>query len=170
MNTLEAIRTRRSIRVYQPNQPIPAEVMKEVLTAAMYAPSAGNQQPWQFVIIDDPAILQKIPTIHPHAEMAKQAPAAVLVCGDKRLEKYAGYWVQDCSAAIQNLMLAAHEQGVGTVWTGIHPNESRVKDFQQTFHLPKEVIPLALVVMGYPVEKPGMPERYREERVHHNKW
>jgi nitroreductase len=169
MNTLEAIRTRRSIRVYQ-SKLIPAEVIQEILTAAMYAPSAGDQQPWQFVVVDDPKILTQIPTIHPHAEMAQRAPAAILVCGDTRLEKYAGFWMQDCSAAIQNLLLAAHELGVGSVWTAVYPQEGRVRDFQKMFNLPQQVLPLALVVLGYPAEKPATPQRYQEERVHRNKW
>jgi len=169
MNTLEAIRTRRSIRAYQ-SKPIPADVLREILTAAMYAPSAGDAQPWQFVVINDRATMEEIPALHPNAEMAAQAGGAVLVCGDLRLEKYPGNWVSDCSAAIQNLMLAAHDQGIGTVWTAIYADQQRVEVFQKRFGLPAQVIPLALIVMGYGAEQPATPSRYREDRIHHNKW
>jgi nitroreductase len=169
MNTLEAIRTRRSIRSYK-DLPVSSEILHELLAAAMSAPSAGNQQPWEFVIVDDRALLDQIPTIHPYAEMCRQAPVGILVCGDPRREKHPGYWVQDCSAAIQNLLLAAHEKGLGAVWTGIYPREERVADMRKLMKLPEAVVPLAFIVLGYPNEAPPPQDRYREERVHKNGW
>ena len=116
MNTLDAIRTRRSVRKYAAGRkPVAPETVRILLEAAMAAPSAGNQQPWHFVVVDDPAILDQIPAIHPFAQMAREAPLAVLVCGDTSLEKHKGYWVQDCAAAVENLLLAAHDQGLGAV-------------------------------------------------------
>jgi nitroreductase len=169
MNTVEAILTRRSIRKYA-DQPVSSEMVKELLRSAMSAPSAGNEQPWQFVVIDDRSILDQIPTINPYAGMAKDAPLAVLVCGDLHLEQFAGYWVQDCSAAIQNLLLAAHDKGLGAVWTGIYPMEDRTMSFRKMFNLPDHVIPLALVVIGYPAQQIPPEDRYREDRVHYNSW
>jgi nitroreductase len=169
METFEAIRTRRSIRQFE-NRSIPDEIIKDLLTAAMSAPSAGNQQPWHFVIIDDPQALGKVPELNPYAGMARQAPLAILVCGDLNLEKFPGYWVQDCSAATQNMLLAAHAKGLGAVWTGIFPLEDRVEGFRALCGLPENVIPLALVVLGYPAQSLKPENRFLEERLHKNRW
>src|SRR5512142_911151 len=107
MDALEAILTRRSVRRYTP-EPIAEELLHELLDAAMHAPSAGNEQPWHFVVVTDRETLAAIPRFHPYAVMLRQAPAAIVVCGDPTLEKYHGYWVQDCAAATENLLLAAH--------------------------------------------------------------
>jgi len=114
MEVLEAIHTRRSIRKFQ-SQPVPDELVTVFLAAAMSAPSAGNQQPWQFVVITDPELLGQVPSINPYAAMAEKAPLAVLVCGDLALERFPGFWVQDCAAAVQNLLLAVHSHGLGAV-------------------------------------------------------
>ena len=120
---------------------------------------AGNAQPWQFLIVDDPDILKKVPTINPYAAMAPKAPACVVICGDLDAEKYKGYWVQDCSAAVQNMLLAATGLGLGTVWTGIYPMEDRVTGFQRLLELPERIIPLALVVVGRPANQPERKSR-----------
>ncbi len=169
METLEAIRTRRSIRQYT-SQPVPEEMVEELLRAAMAAPSAGNEQAWQFVVISDREILGSIPRIHPYCQMAAQAPVAILVCGDLSRQKHQGYWVQDCSAAIQNLLLAAHARGLGAVWTGIYPVEERVKAFREMMGLPPEVVPLALIPVGWPAEAPPPEDRYDPARVHRDRW
>ncbi len=109
MDTLVAIHTRRSIRTYL-NQPVPEELIQKLLAAAMQAPSARNQQPWQFVVIDDRAILAKIPKVMPNAPMAGSAPLAILVCGDLDLEQSEGYWV-DCAAAVENLARIKSRRG-----------------------------------------------------------
>ena len=169
MDLIEAIHTRRSIRKFQ-RKPVPDDRVHDLLAAAMSAPSAGNQQPWHFVAITDPQILGKVPDINPYAAMAKGAPLAILVCGDLDLEKYPGYWVQDCSAAVQNLLLAAHGKGLGAVWTGIYPLSDRVEGFKKLCHLPEKVIPLALVVIGYPAQNLSAEDRFRADRVHWNSW
>jgi nitroreductase len=169
MDVIEAIHTRRSIRKFQ-QKPVPEDLVKELLAAAMSAPSAGNQQPWQFVVITDREILGKVPDIHPYAAMAKDAPLAILISGDLTLEKFAGYWVQDCSAAAQNLLLAAHGKGLGAVWTGIYPLTDRVEKFKKLCKLPEKVVPLALVVIGYPAQTLKREDRFRGDRVHRNTW
>ncbi len=169
MNTLEAILTRRSIRKYLPD-PIPPEVVDILLRAAMSAPSAGNQQPWEFIVIDDLGILRKVPQIHPYVAMCHEAPLGIVVCGNTQREKFPGFWVQDCSAATQNLLLAAHEKGLGAVWTGIHPLEERVKAFRDLLGIPQVVVPLALVVLGYPAQAASPQDRFRAERIHRNQW
>lgn len=160
METCEAIRTRRSIRSFVP-KPVSAEDLQEILTAAMYAPSAGDEQPWHFVVIEDRAVLQRIPEVHPYASMAPQAGVGILVCGDLRLERYPGFWVQDCSAAVQNMLLAAPDLGLGSLWTGIYPAAERVSVFQKMFALPAEVVPLALVLVDQAAVKPAPPSHLR---------
>lgn len=169
MHTFEAIKSRRSVRRFTP-QPVPSRAVRDVLEAAMCAPSAGNQQPWQFVVIDDRALLDEVPSFSPYASMATEAPLAILVCGDTALAKYPGFWVQDCSAAVQNLLLAAHAQGLGAVWTGVHPDKEREEGFRRLLHLPDHIIPLAFIPLGHPAEFPAPVQRYREDRIHRNGW
>jgi nitroreductase len=169
MDAIEAIMTRRSIRRFKEGA-ISEQNVRLLLEAAMSAPSAGNEQPWQFIVIDDRKILDEIPGIHPYTAMLKQASMAILVCGDVSLEKHKGFWVQDCSAATQNLLLAAHALGLGAVWTGFHPMEDRVRGMQRLLGLPDHVVPLALVPLGHPDQPSGRKERFREDRIHRNRW
>jgi nitroreductase len=169
MDTLEAIRTRRSIRKYA-DQSVPEELISTLLAAAMQAPSARNQQPWQFVVIDDRAMLAKIPPLMPNAAMAAGAALAILVCGDLELEKSEGYWVVDCAAAVENLLLAAHALGLGAVWCGVYPREQRMQGLRRLVGLPKNVVAHSLVVLGYPAEQVAAENRYRPERVRRNGW
>jgi nitroreductase len=169
MDAMEAILSRRSIRRYT-DKAVPGELIKELLQAAMSAPSANNEQPWQFVIIDDRRILDEIPRFHPYAHMLREASWAIAVCGDLNLEMVSGYWVQDCSAAIQNILVAAHARGLGAVWLGVYPREDRVKAVQKLLGLPEYVIPLCFISIGYPAEKKPPSDRYNESRVHHNRW
>jgi nitroreductase len=169
MNTLETIRNRRSVRNYK-DQKIPEEIVMELLQAAMSAPSAGNEQPWQFIVIDDRKVLDSLMTANPNAKMCKEAQAAILVCGDTTKEKYPGFWVQDCSAAAQNILLAAHEKGIGSVWTGVYPIKERVEGFRKLLSLPENVIPFCLVPLGYPAKQAPQVDRFQKDRVHHNGW
>jgi nitroreductase len=166
---MEAILSRRSIRRYTPD-PVPEEVIQELLAAAMSAPSASNEQPWQFVVIDDRHLLDEIPKFHPYAGMLKQAPLAIAVCGDLKLETMSGYWIQDCSAATENLLLAAHAKGLGAVWLGVHPREERVNAVRELLGLPEQVRPLCLISIGYPAEQKPPSHRYDASRVHRNRW
>lgn len=169
VDAIEAILTRRSIRRYTPQQ-VSEETVRQLLQAAMSAPSAGNQQPWQFVVITERRLLDEIPRFHPFAAMLKEASVAIMVCGDLRLEKNKGYWVQDCSAATQNLLLAAHAKGLGAVWLGVYPREDRVVNARKLLGLPESVVPLCLVPLGYPAERIPSTERYDASRVHSNTW
>jgi len=169
MNTLEAIRTRRSVRSFAAD-PVPKEAIEEILRAAMSAPSAGNEQPWQFLVIDDRKKLDSITTANPNAKMCKEAQAAILVCGDTTKEKYPGFWVQDCAAATQNILLAAHAQGLGSVWTGVYPIMERVQGFKELMVLPGNIVPFSLVMLGYPSRVPAQVDRFQRDRVHNNSW
>jgi nitroreductase len=169
MDAMQAILTRRSIRHYT-GQPVAPDLVTAVLQAGMQAPSAGNQQPWHFVVITDPEIRQAIPAFHPYADMLPEASVAILVCGDLSLERYRGYWVQDCSAATQNILLAAHALGLGAVWVGLYPIEDRVVPMRKLLGLPDRVVPLALVPLGYPAQPIPPDNRFNAGRIHRDRW
>jgi nitroreductase len=169
MESMEAILTRRSVRRYT-DEPVAPELVNELLDAAMHAPSAGNEQPWHFVVITEREILDAIPSFHPYAVMLRQAPMAVLICGDSRLQKYPGYWVQDCAAATENLLLAAHDRGLGAVWVGVHPRVEREEGMRALLGIPAEVTPFALVPLGHPAEHPQRVARFDAARIHRNRW
>lgn len=169
METLQAIKTRRSIRRFL-DKPVARETARDLLEAAMFAPSAGNEQPWQFVVLDERKLLDEVPRLCATASMCRQAPMAILICGDSSLEKYPNFWVQDCSAATENILLAAHDRGLGAVWVGIYPLKDRIEAFRKFLGLPEEITPVCLVALGYPNESPAAPMRYREDRVHLNGW
>lgn len=169
METLEAIFTRRSIRAYT-SQPVPADVIEHLLRAGMQAPSAGNQQAWQFVAITDRPQLNALAEVLPYGKMLTTAPLGIIVCGDMEREKSKGYWVQDCSAATQNILLAAHAQGLGAVWLGVYPREDRVGEVRKALGIPETVIPLCAIAVGYPAEQKPPADRYDAARVHHNAW
>jgi nitroreductase len=169
MDAMDAILTRRSIRKYTP-QEISDEIVQKLLKAAMNAPSAGNQQPWHFIVIRSREILDEIPTFHQYAQMLKQAPLAIAVCGDLEKQIHEGYWLQDCSAATQNILLAAHALGLGAVWLGVHPRDNRIHGVQSLLKLPERILPLCLIAIGYPDEQKPPDDRFLPERVHYDKW
>jgi nitroreductase len=169
MDTSEAILTRRSIRKFI-DHPIPDEQIEKLLRAAMQAPSARNQQPWQFIVIDDRAILNAIPQIMPNASMAARSPLGILICGDLSLETSPGYWVVDCSAATENILLAAHSMGLGACWCGVYPRQERIDGLRKLLGLPENVMAHSLVVVGQPAEQPKPENRFRNDRVRKNHW
>jgi nitroreductase len=169
MDAMQAIFSRRSIRKYTAAN-VSDPVIEEILKAGMSAPSAGNQQPWHFVVLRDRKLLDAVPSFHPHSKMLAEAQAAVLVCGDESLEKHKGYWVQDCSAAVENMLIALQANGLGAVWLGIYPREDRVAGMRKLLNIPERVIPFALISIGYPGEKKGPEDRYDRTRVHRDKW
>jgi nitroreductase len=166
---MDTIRNRRSIRKYTA-QPVPQGLVTRLLEAAMSAPSAGNEQPWEFVVITDRELMQAITKVHPYSQMLKEAPLAIVVCGNLEREKYPGFWVEDCSAATENILLEAEESGLGGVWLGVYPHDERVRGLAELLGLPSSVIPLSLVAIGYPAEKKPPAERFDASRVHANRW
>ncbi|MCQ1536547.1 nitroreductase family protein [Methanosarcina sp. KYL-1] len=169
METMDAILTRRSIRKYL-SKPVTRDVIDEVLKAGMNAPSAGDEQPWHFVILDRHGLLEKIAKMHPYAKMLKEAPAAVLVCGDESMQKFRDFWVQDCSAASENMLLACHALGLGAVWLGIYPAEKMILEVRNLLSIPEHVIPFSIIAMGYPAEEKEGRFRYDVSRIHDNAW
>lgn len=169
METFLAIHTRRSIRSYT-SASVDRAIIEDILRAGMAAPSAGNQQPWRFVVIDDRTMLEKIPAMHPYAAMASKAACAIMVCGDSTAERYPGNWMLDCSAATQNILLALHDKGFGGVWCGLWPVEDRVVSFRTLIGAPEHIIPLALIPLGVPDQKPGAQDRFDAAKIHWNRW
>jgi nitroreductase len=167
MDTLEALLTRRSIRQFE-DKPVPDEMIRQILEAAMMAPSALNAQTWQFIVINERARLDAIAELHPYVKMALQVPVGILVCGDLTKEKFPGYWIQDCSAAMENLLLATHALGLGSVWTGIYPMEERIAGYRAVAELPEHIIPLGFAPIGWPAQQPKSQSRYQADRVHYN--
>ncbi len=166
---MKDILTRRSIRKYTDRQ-VTDDTVNSLLKAAMSAPSAGNQQPWQFVVIRDRKVLDEITGVHPYASMLKTAPCAILVCGDEKLETHKGFWVQDCSAATQNILVAANSMGLGTVWLGVYPREKRTDGLKKLLNIPDHVIPMSLIAVGFPAEKKDPADRFKKERIHYDRW
>jgi nitroreductase len=169
LDALTAIYSRRSIRLYT-GKPVPRSIVMELLRAAMSAPSAGNERPWHFIILTEREILDEIPHFHPYSAMLKQASVAILVCAETTLERHKGYWVLDCSAATENILLAAHARGIGAVWCGVYPSEDRVANLKKLLRLPDNIIPFSLVPLGFPAEQKEAAERFDGSRVHDNEW
>ncbi len=169
MDTLKAIHSRRSIRKFT-GKPVEQNALHEILKAAMFAPSARNTRAWYFIVEENSERLIQLADIHPYGKMLSTAGAAILVCGDLEREGSLLYHVQNCSAATQNALLAAHEMGLGAVWLGIQPREQRIRDMARFFNLPDHIVPVTLIAIGQPLEIPATPERFMPERVFYGTW
>lgn len=168
---IENIMTRKSVRQFT-SQPVSKDTLEIILKAGMAAPSAMNKQPWAFVVLDERAALDSLNAVHPYANL-KTATAAIIVCGDmeKTIEGPAReYWVQDCSAVSENILLAAHGLGLGAVWCGVYPMEERIKDVSEVLSLPANIIPLNIITMGYPAVNPDVKDKWNPEVIHWQKW
>lgn len=164
---IKTIFSRRSIRKYTPD-PVSEEDIKTLLEAAMAAPSASNRKPWHLVVVTERETLDKLADSHRYGKMLHDAPLCVAVCGDTSTSER--FWVQDCSAAAENLLLAATALGLGAVWLGVHPSEERVSDVREILGIPEGVTPLNLVSIGHPAEEKEPRTQYDEDRVHREKW
>jgi len=169
MDILTAIQNRRSIRKFTA-QKIERQILEELVRLGALAPSAMNQQAWRFVIIDEENLLQKIPEFSPYASFAKNAPAAILVCTDSKLEKISGFLEQDGAAAVENILLAASSFGLGATWTASYPLMDRVEGFRKLLNIQDEtIVPLALIVLGYPDLNFSLrPREMRENIISYN--
>jgi nitroreductase/dienelactone hydrolase len=171
-DALQTIMTRTSIRQYT-NQPVTKETVEKLLRAGMAAPTAVNAQPWHFVAITDKAKLAELAGTNRRGGMIKQAALAIVVCGDmdKAMKgKGQEYWIQDCSAATENILLAAHALSLGAVWTGLHPMEDRVSAVKQVLKIPETMTPLCTIVIGYPAENPTPKDKWKPENVSYNEF
>lgn len=167
---LDNIATRTSIRDYEA-RPVEKENIEKMLRAAMAAPTAMNKQPWHFVVVDQRNVLDALAGANPYAKMLKKAPLAIVVCGntDKMIEGGGrDFWIQDASAATENLLLAAHAMGLGAVWTGAYPSEERCISISKVLSLSDNLIPLNMIVVGYPAEHPQPKQKFKEENISYN--
>lgn len=162
MNFEEVLFNRRSKRSFLDKE-VEDEKIKKLLKAAMAAPSAHNKQPWQFVVIKDNEIMNQIMEFHKYSKMLKEAPVAIAVCGDKNA--YKDFWVQDCSAATQNLLLMAENLGLGAVWLGVYPVEEYYPKLANLLDLPDNIIPLNVIAVGYSDTESKRRDRYDENKV-----
>lgn len=169
MDLYAALFTRRSLRKYL-DKPISEEDEKLILKAAMLAPSACNEQPWNFICIRDAAMREKVSKTSPYTQMANCAPLVIVVCADSALDKARGMWVQDCAAATENMLLAARGKNIGSVWCGVYPEKERMAVLREMLGIPETIIPFALLCFGH-VER-GFTEasRFQAEKIHHDKW
>jgi nitroreductase len=168
-NPLTWLFSRRSIRKYSEGTIAESDI-DTILRAGMYAPPAVNKQPWHFIVTSDKELFSKIMEIHPNARFLGGASHAILVCGDEKLQHDDGYYLADCGAATQNILLSAHMLGIGSCWIGIYPREKRMELISELFGLPAHVKPFALVSLGYPDEVRQTPERFDRKKIHCNRW
>ncbi len=164
---VQLIFARRSIRKYT-SKPVSAEDVQTLLEAAMAAPSASNRQPWHFIVVTERATLDRLADAHPYGKMLFQAPLCIAVCGDTQLAPE--YWVQDCSAATENLLLAATALRLGAVWLGVYPVAERVSAVRGVLGVPESVVPLNLISIGHPAEHKDPRTQFDATRVHRERW
>ena len=165
----DPVLSRRSIRAYTA-APVSDEHVERLLRAAMAAPSAGNQQPWRFVVVTDRAVLTQIPTVHPYARMLDHAPLAIVVCGVEEGIRWPALWPQDCAAAVENILIEAVLLELGAVWLGVYPIDERVTALRRLLGMPDEAVPFAVVAIGHPAADKPPAERYRADWVHRERW
>ncbi len=162
--------TRRSVRSYT-DQIIEQEKIDYIMRAAMYAPSANNKRSWQFIVVDDKSIFERINNAHPYASMILEASHAIVVCGDLNIDVTGTRWMQNCAAATQNILLAAEFVGVGSCWLGVAPDVDRMDAIVTIFNIPTYVKPFSVITLGYPkTENKVADGRFEEYKVHYNKY
>lgn len=169
---IKNIMTRTSVRKYT-NEAVSKANIETMLRAGMAAPTAVNKQPWHFVVVTDREQLNALAAANRGTGMAAKAPLAIVVCGDMQ-KTLSGvgqdFWVQDCSAATENILLAANALGLGAVWTGLYPNEDRAKAVRDVVKAPEHIVPLCVIVIGHPADNPTPKDKWKPENVSYNKF
>jgi len=170
--TLMTILNRKSVRKFS-DQPVSKEQLETILRAGMAAPSAVNIQPWAFIAVTSREILDELNDRLPYAKMLRQSSAAIVVCGDLSKTNDAGYkdyWVQDCSAATQNILLAAEALGLGAVWTAVYHEQDRIDTVRDILNLPDHIIPLNVIPIGRPADDSPVKDKWKPENIHWDVW
>ena len=162
---LDAIFARRSVRKFN-GESIAPDVLEVMVKAGMAAPSGRNQQPWSFIAVTDRAQLDALCRELPYAKMLDKAAGAICVCGDTNDK----YWIEDCSAATQNILLACESLGYGAVWTAVHPTPERVESARRILSIPAEWVPLCVIPIGVPEGEHKPHDNFKKERLHWNRW
>lgn len=173
MNITEAMAARTSIRDYLDKEITRTDILR-LFKAGMTAPSARNIQPWHFMAITTDSVLESLSDALPNAPMLGRAPLGILVAADQ-YEAEAGtpgadFWIQDCSAATENILLAALDLGLGAVWLGVHPVKERIEAVKRILGLPDHIAPLSLIAVGHPAREAKPKDKFREDRLHWEKW
>ncbi len=163
---------RRSVRAFLPGAAVSDDDVRALLEAAMAAPSAMARDPWRFLVLRERADLAALADLLPHGQMLRQAALGIVVCGDpaQAHRQELSYLLQDCSAAVENLLLAAHLLGLGAVWLGVHPNEDRVTGIRRQFGVPGTILPVAAIAVGRPAEAPEPRTRFNPDFVRTGRW
>lgn len=169
MDFFKAITTRHSVRKYS-GVKINEEQWEMIFRAGFAAPSAHNLQPWHFIRIDEDKKLEEIAAIHPYAKMLPSAGGAILICADITIQESIGFAVEDCSAAMQNMLVAINGLGLGGVWIGIYPVDELVAAMRSFFDLPDNILPIGLMAVGNKVSSREPLDKYKPEKIHHNTW
>ncbi|MFA5206978.1 MAG: nitroreductase family protein [Lentisphaeria bacterium] len=169
---LNLIFARRSVRAYRNDREIPSGMVGDLLEAAMAAPSACGKDPWRFIVVREPHRLAAIAAGLPNGQMLSQAGLGIVLCGDLHAAhgNELSFLLQDCSAAMENLLLAAQALGLGACWLGVHPREERIAHLRQLLAIPKTVLPVAVVALGWPAEDKPARTRFHAAHVHEETW
>lgn len=164
---LQNILQRKSVRSYRSDMPVEKEKVENLLRAGMAAPSGKDKRPWEFIVVDERELLDSLVAHLPYAKMLASAPMAIVVCAD---ETKSDYWYLDCSAAAENMLLAAEAQGLGAVWTATYPYRERMEVVSRFLHTPSQVKSLCVIPVGYPMGGQEPKDKWDESRIHYNKW
>ena len=169
MELKEALLKRRSVRKFT-EEPVSEEMIEELLHAAMSGPSACNKKPWDFYVVSNKEVLKELQSASKFTKMT--APLAMIVCGNLSRALPLGmaeYWIQDCSAATENILLRVTDLGLGAVWCGIHPQKRAVQKVREILGMNGKMVPLNIILIGHPAEEPEARDQYDENRVHYVK-
>ena len=166
MNVLDIAKKRYSVRAYK-NKPVEKEKLDKILQAGLLSASGRSRKPWEFVVVSDRAKLDSMAAALPYAKMLTQARNAIIVCGDS---VRSSYWYLDCSAAAQNILLAAESLGLGAVWTAAYPYEDRMQVVRKYTGLPENILPLCVIPFGYPATKENPKQKFDEKKIHYNQY
>lgn len=169
---LRIIHSRKSVRSFT-GQKADRETLEVLIRAGMAAPSARDFRPWFFIAVTDDAVLQELADGLPHAKMLPSAGAAIVVCGDMKIAHSGAHpelWVQDCSAATENILLATESMGLGAVWTACYPYDERAGQAIAVLGLPPHIVPLNVIAVGYPSGKDHPKDKFDPSRIRWEKW
>lgn len=164
---IDNILNRKSIRKYS-DKKVEQQKIDTILKCAMAAPSAMNKQPWELLVVTDKEILEKLASIAPNASYSKNSQLAIIVCGNKPASEK--FWIQDCCAVTENILLAVESLNLGAVWCAVFPDDIKVQQIQELFSIPEDTIPLNIIPIGYPLVKEFPKQKYTDKKVHLNKW
>lgn len=166
------VKNRTSVRQWQ-DKAVPKSDIEDLLRAGMAAPTAVNKQPWRFLVLTEPAARKALAEKVDQGRMFSEAPVMIVVCGDMSAAlggEGRDYWIQDCSAATENILLAATAKGLGAVWTGAAPVQKRVENLQSALSLPQDIVPFNVILLGYPKDTPTPKDKWDPSKIHWEKW